>query len=286
MSQALGRHAAKPALEQFLTQLLDPQRPLVDARSVAVIVAHPDDETIGCGGQLPRWRGVSVVVVTDGSPQTVSANIIQGFGSSEKYSAARANELLKALSIADVSPRNLERLLLRDQRAAFRLSELTSRLVEVFYRRGTQIAITHAYEGGHPDHDAAAFAVHSAQKQMERRGQPLSILEMPFYRAANGSWLLQNFAQSPGHKSIVLQLTDKEQAQKRQMLAAHVSQREMLAHFSTKAEYFRVAPNYDFAKPPNGGQVFYEQHDWGMKAPQWCELARNALAELDSGALV
>jgi hypothetical protein len=60
----------------------------------------------------------------------------------------------------------------------------------------------------------------------------------------------------------------------------------MLAHFSTEAEYFRLAPNYDFTKPPNSGDVFYERHDWGVTASSWCELTKVALAELDSGSVV
>lgn len=286
MSLALGRHAAEPALQQFLAQLVDPHRPIMDARNVAVVVAHPDDETIGCGGQLLRWRGVTVVVVTDGAPQTISANIIQDFGSSEKYAAARNNELRDALSVAGVSVSNVERFWLGDQQVVFRLAELSLRLADFFYDRGIQIAITHAYEGGHPDHDATAFAVHSAHKLMKGRGQAVSILEMPFYRSGDGAWLLQSFRQSPEQNELVLQLTQNQQAQKGQMLAAHASQREMLAHFSPKVEYFRVAPNYDFARPPNGGEVFYERHDWGVTAPSWCELARKALVELDTGAVV
>ena len=68
------------------------------------------------------------------------------------------------------------------------------------------------------------------------------------------------------------------------MLAAHASQQEMLAHFSTSAEYFRVAPTYNFTAPPNDRRLFYEQHDWGIDGKKWCQLARAVLCELDSGA--
>ncbi|HYG35829.1 MAG TPA: hypothetical protein VEC99_13645, partial [Clostridia bacterium] len=32
---------------------------------LTVIVAHPDDEVIGAGAQLPRWKKAQLVQVTD-----------------------------------------------------------------------------------------------------------------------------------------------------------------------------------------------------------------------------
>src|SRR4029077_3455583 len=51
-----------------------------------------------------------------------------------------------------------------DQQAAFRLAELARRLAALFAERGIAVVLTHACEGGHPDHDAVAFAVHGAAR--------------------------------------------------------------------------------------------------------------------------
>jgi LmbE family N-acetylglucosaminyl deacetylase len=284
MSVALRQCYRDLIVEQFLTALTDPRRPTVNAQNIAVVVAHPDDETIGCGAQLVRWQGVTVVVITDGAPRNLSSATLARFGSHENYAAIRSRELLQALSIAGVANSNIVQLAIPDQQAAFRLIESGIRLAEIFATRGIEVAITHAYEGGHPDHDATSFAVHAAAKEMQGRGQGLIVIEMPYYRAGDSGWLVQSFARSGNESEIALALSDDEQARKGRMLAAHLSQQEMLAHFSPSVEYFRVAPEYDFAELANDHRLFYEQHDWGMTGKKWRQLACAALCELDCRA--
>jgi hypothetical protein len=54
---------------RFLDLIDNPARGEIDATCMAFVVAHPDDETIGCGAPLSRPRGVRVIVVTDGAPR-------------------------------------------------------------------------------------------------------------------------------------------------------------------------------------------------------------------------
>ncbi|PYX97930.1 MAG: hypothetical protein DMG63_13230 [Acidobacteria bacterium] len=55
-----------------------------------VIVAHPDDETITCGGLLQRMRDPCVVFATDGAPE--DAHTWGRFGSRERSAAIREQE--------------------------------------------------------------------------------------------------------------------------------------------------------------------------------------------------
>ena len=82
------------------------------------------------------------------------------------------------------TPRFVE-LRVADQGASERMSEIAARLVDLFARHGASVVITHAYEGGHPDHDATAFAVHAAA----RRCPELRIIEMTSYHAGPGGRL-------------------------------------------------------------------------------------------------
>src|SRR6185437_9724842 len=49
---------------------------------------------------------------------------------------------------------------------------------------------THAYEGGHPDHDAVAFAVHAACRLSDI---PPAIVEMPYYHRQDGRLITGEF---------------------------------------------------------------------------------------------
>src|SRR6478735_3593004 len=107
-------------------------------------------------------------------------------------------------------------------------------LVRLFLERATDIVLTNAYEGGHPDHDAAAFAVHAAVELLRREGRDIAIVEMPFYRADGDGWAVQRFAPAPAAVETVLALGDRDRAMKRQMLAAHSTQAGMLALFDVE----------------------------------------------------
>lgn len=265
-----------PTADAVLDLLADPSRPPLPWPT-AVVVAHPDDETIGIGGQLDRFADVVLVHVTDGSPEDPGDARAKGFWTREGYAAARRTELEAAAAVAGITdPDRLVGLGLVDQTAADDLAGLTRRLVALFAARETAVVITHVYEGGHPDHDATAFAVHAACRLVAPA--PV-VIEMPFYHLGAEGMVAHRFADPAGER--VVPLDADTQARKRAMLAAHRTQAAVLAAFQdVGAERFRAAAAPDFSALPNGGRLHYERFPWRLDGPRWLSLAADATREL------
>jgi hypothetical protein len=124
--------------------------------------------------------------------------------------------------------------------------------------------MTHAYEGGHPDHDSAAFAVAALQV----RSRFVHLEFAGYHQGPDGRLVTNRFAACTT-TSVRFRLTPAEQRLKRLMLCAFRSQCRTLQPFGVTEEWLRVAPTYDFTRPPNGGRVWYEQFPWGMRAAEW-----------------
>lgn len=275
--------AAIDLLERLCAPWDDP-RPLPAA---AVIAAHPDDESVGASSRLPRLAEGRLLYVTDGAPRTMHDARVHGFSSREQYAAARRAELYSALRLAGIGAEQVEFLGAVDQEASLSLGALTRAIAVFLEQLRPEIVVTHPYEGGHPDHDATAFAVHSACRPLLERGTaaPL-IVEMTSYHDGNGRLRAGCFLPGAGDCGIMIQLSAGERALQQRLFDCYCTQRKMLAQFPRDAECFRVAPQYDFTRPPHPGTLFYERFDWGMTGPRWRELAAAALLELgiDSGA--
>jgi LmbE family N-acetylglucosaminyl deacetylase len=250
--------------------------------SAVIVAAHPDDEVIGAGGLLTRLRQAIVVHVTDGAPRNNVDARAAGFAGWAEYAARRRREAETALAMAGLGVERLRCLDFPDQQATLNLLALARRLADLLREVGPAAVITHAYEGGHPDHDASAFAVHAARRLLAQAGtKPPRLIEMSGYHGFGGGFVVANFIpHADAGRVTTVKLGAAAQARKRRMLDCHVSQRAVLAPFTVTAERFRLAPRYDFAVPPHPGALHYEGQDWGMSGERWRALAQAALLEL------
>lgn len=256
--------------------------------ATCVVAAHPDDETVGAGSRLPRLKHAHFVYVTDGAPADGHDAARHGLDVAG-YRALRARERDAALASCGIPPGQVIDLGCPDQQAARRLPHLAMRLADLFHDLRPEAVLTHPCEGGHPDHDATAFAVHAAAALLRRRGERSpALFEMTSYhhgaQGLRSGEFLPDAAADAGAASVLLDAGDRRR--KRALLACYASQHETLAQFGVDVERFRPAPRYDFSRPPHAGPLYYEMHPWGLDGAAFRALAIAAMAQLQlEGAL-
>ncbi|TIQ36158.1 MAG: PIG-L family deacetylase [Mesorhizobium sp.] len=248
---------------------------------IMIVVAHPDDETIGIGGHLAGLPTCRIVHVTDGAPRNLADARAHGFETWQEYAYARHGELTAALSVAGLSSANLTGLDHPDSEAAMHLVAVAQELIWLFSAAEPRFVCTHPFEGGHPDHDATAFAVHAACHVLRRQRCPApAIIEMAFYATGADGPIFQNFADHPATDRIDVCLTEPAFMRKKAMLASFRTQRRTLAPFFGPIERFRIAPAYDFRALPNNGRLYYQSLPLGFEPSTWLSAAAAAHEEL------
>lgn len=242
--------------------------------------AHPDDETIALGARLGHFRNAHLVHVTDGAPHNENFARTHHLNSVADYRRVREEELRHTLEAAGIPNVSRECLEVADQEASLQLTWLTRRLLLLLRIHHPQAIFTHPFEGGHPDHDACAFAVHHAIALLHFRREPAPVLiEAPFYHAGRfGQGMVTgSFLPAAGDTpEIVYALSIQEQRRKRALLDCYPTQNNMLRSISVTEERFRIAPAYEFRSPPNSGAVFYDNYSWGINSRGFCDLAWEA----------
>jgi LmbE family N-acetylglucosaminyl deacetylase len=272
------------------SRLADPVTGICGGKNLDVqavlLVAHPDDETIGASACMSRLRNCTVVFLTDGAPRDPALRSPRATGSRARYARMRHDEAITALALAGVTPDRILFLGGVDQEAIHETVVLAERFASLLPQIQPDIIITQAYEGGHPDHDAAALVATVSIRILARQGTTApEVLEMTSYHLRDGQCMTGEFlprdrGQGSGKEELTLQLSPEERDRKEKMLSAYVSQQVVLAGFSLGPERLRSAPVYDFTNPPCPGKLWYETQGWPMTGERWREIAASVLADL------
>ena len=247
-----------------------------------IVVAHPDDEALGAGALLTRLAEAGIVIVTDGAPRDGMAARAAGFGGNDAYRQARIAETAAALALIGRSDVPVVRLGFSDQQAISHVPRIVPRLMEIMRAGKFRYAVTHPYEGGHPDHDATALAVHAACFLLREEGFPAPMpVEMTSYHMAGDQMVFGDFLPAIGAGPVeTFALDAAEQYRKQRMLQCYKTQYRTLTEFPLDAERFRTAPSYDFLEPPHPGVLAYETYMWRMDGAGWRRAAGRALNRL------
>lgn len=282
-SRGLRRHAATSCDGNVFAALAADERVVLP---VTAIVAHPDDEVIGMGSRLYRLKNLTLVHATNGAPSNMRRARALGFDSAEAYSRARYEELRTALAIAGANPVHQTVLGFSDGETVFHLAALVECVTRTL--SGAVAVITHAYEGGHPDHDTCALATHLACARIAAGGGAApQHLEFAGYYARGGRLAANCFWPDPRCPEMQVHLSWQQRRRKRKAMRAFRTQSFILQDFPPTCECYRLAPIYDFQMPPPPDEWYYDQHDWALKGKVWLQEANRYLstAKLFASAL-
>jgi N-acetylglucosamine malate deacetylase 2 len=218
----------------------------VNLDNLLVFVAHPDDESIACSGLMQRAKRLLVVFAVDGAPPYYRFE--KKFGSLRSYSDRRFREAGAAL--AEI-PRCSFRRLTRpdathfvDQHLFLEMPGAFASLLQIVREYSPDWIVSHAFEGGHLDHDTCHVLAKRAAVTIN-----VKTLEFPLYwRTAENSDCFQQFREErPGE--FALQLSPQELATKRRMLAEYGSQQNLTSVFQLQIERFRPIVSGDCSRP-------------------------------------
>lgn len=122
------------------------ERDTVDPR-VMIVVAHPDDETIGMGAQLRKFRDALLLQVTDGAPRDGYDAVTHGFANIAGYAFARRVELRAALEVGRAGEVRAEIVGIPDQEACLNVVPLTEHILRLLREDAPVAIFIQPYEG-------------------------------------------------------------------------------------------------------------------------------------------
>lgn len=207
----------------------------VDGRHV-VVIAHPDDEVISFGGALQCLRDVHVVQLTSGGKPGPDEVAQVKSRRQERQAAWKAAGWDWPIIECGVPVRE----------TYLRLAYLRDRIrCDV---READAVWTHPYEGGHLDHDSAAWLVQHLCTDTLR---PPIRMEFASYHCTRTGQVFGEFWPDRTTIQVATELADDRLRRKRAAMDAYGSQRHILRKFPNEArEVYRSAPLYDFSQPP------------------------------------
>ena len=225
------------------------------ARSVLLLIPHPDDEVVGCAVAIRRARANGArffaLYLTTGVPPRESLWPWQRRHHASRVARRRA-EAETAAALLGIEPVDFSDWPARGLKGE--LGAALARIRAAVAAHGVRQIWAPAWEGAHQDHDVANFLA-------ARLAPACEIVEFAEYHLADGRAVSGRFESPDGHETV-LNLDAEERHWKQQLLACYRSERGNLAHIACDTESFRPLARYDYAARPHAGRLFYERFQW------------------------
>ncbi len=232
--------------------MIDILRALASGETVpgrhVVVTAHPDDESVSFGGALCLLEHVVIVQLTTGANE-----------GAEDVAALRAAERSAACAAAAWPWQVIDCGV--PGREAFRHLSTLRPIVAAAMAEADYVW-THPYEGGHLDHDTAAFLV-------QQIGWPVR-MEFASYHCSERAQVFGDFWPDAAHPAAHVRLSGPILARKLAAIAAYTSQAAILRKFPRQdVEAYRSAPVYDFRRPSPAPRCRWDVKGYRPRTHEW-----------------
>jgi LmbE family N-acetylglucosaminyl deacetylase len=222
------------------------------ADRILILIPHPDDEVVGCCAAIKRARAQGARVYTFYLTNGVPAREILWPWQRRKHPEriakrwSEAAEAAQLLGIECVGRQEIPTRTLKDYIATTR-----DRISALAAERDFRMLWAPAYEGGHQDHDVTSFIASLFKMRM-------TVWEFSEYNFF-GAQVRRNTFPEPSGTEQTLVLDDLEKSFKHRMLAVYKSEHRNLSYVGLDQECFRPLIDYDYARSPHAGRLFYQR---------------------------
>ncbi len=219
-----------------------------------IVTAHADDETLGMGGTLGLFQHACLVQLTDcGRARHL-----------ERHAACAAAAWTMPVIDCEAPDHGVH------LHGAAILSRIQTFLADA------EAVFTHPYEGGHPDHDSAAFLVQTA---CERLGAAAPMrYEFASYHFDGQRRAAGDFYPRGQSDITRVPITGDRLEAKRRALACYGSQASIVRWFNPALECYRPAPTYRFDRGPQVPACLYERKGWPLSNAAWLATIKQVAA--------
>jgi LmbE family N-acetylglucosaminyl deacetylase len=231
------------------------------------IFAHPDDESLGASALISRnSKNSSIIFATDGMPPPKTDaeyyppyTTYPPFGSA--YSQYRISEATQALSKLGIDKQQISFLQMPDSRIIDSLDIFTQKIFDIIDSTNIKLLYTHAYEGGHIDHDLVCFAVWNAVQKTQNNIK--EIIEIPIYNFEHEEYNHNLPLDTQKEQAEAIWLTTEELKNKQKAISNYPSQTVDTQYFDIKNPEFHIKHKTPvslnrFQEPPHKGALQYE----------------------------